>query len=116
MKNDAPFLTYLILYEVTVAATVHVLAPYCNTQAFMQAPLSTAVFPQRFSFFTVYLVQWLRGLPPWWRPKRSLFEFKSVDRCKMHFSWIFFFNLRVSLRAVKKSLLERHLRKSFNAF
>ena len=27
---------------------------YCNTQAFMQAPLSTAVFPQRFSFFTVY--------------------------------------------------------------
>ena len=105
MKNDAPFLTYLILYEVTVAATVNVLAPYCNTQAFMQAPLSTAVFPQRFSFFTVY-----------WRPKRSLFEFKSVDRCKMHFSWIFFFNLRVSLRAVKKSLLERHLRKSFNAF
>ena len=84
------FLTYLILYEVTVTATVYILALYCNTQAFMQAPLPTAVFPQKLSFFTVYLVQWLRGLAPWWRLKGSLFEFKFVDRCKMHFSWILF--------------------------
>ena len=79
----------------------------------MQAPLCTAIFPYRFSFFTVYLVQWLRGLAPWWRPKESLFEFKSVDCCKMHFSWIFFLNFRVLLRVVKKSLLERHLQPSF---
>ena len=26
--------------------------------------LSTAVFPQRFSFLTVYLVQWLHGVAP----------------------------------------------------
>ena len=29
-------------------------------QAFIQPLLSTAVFPQRFGFFTVCLVQWLR--------------------------------------------------------
>ena len=81
-----PFLTYLISYEVTVAATVYILALYCNTQSFIQAPLSVVVFPQRFSFFTVYLVQWLRGLAPWWIPKGSLFEFTSADCCKTHFS------------------------------
>ena len=53
--------------------------------------LSTVVSPQRFSFFTVYLVQWLRGLAPWWRPRESFFKFKPVDCCKMHFSGIFFF-------------------------
>ena len=79
-------LTYPISYEVTVAATVYILALYCNIQAVMQAPLCTAVFPQRLSFFTVYLVQWLRGLAPSWRPKGSLFEFKSVYCCKVHFS------------------------------
>ena len=87
----------------------------CSTQAFIQAPLSTAVFPQRFSFFTVCLVQWLRGLAPWWRPKGSLFKFKSVDCCKMHVFMDFFFFLyfRVLLRVVNKSLLERHLQPSF---
>ena len=56
LKNDVPFLTYLILYEVTVAATVYILALYCNTEALMQAPLSAAVFSQSLSFFTVYVV------------------------------------------------------------
>ena len=85
-----PVLTYLILYEVTVAATVYILALYCNAQALMQASLSAAVFSQSLSFFTVYVVQWLRALAPWWRLKGSLFKSKFVDRCKMHFSWIFF--------------------------
>ena len=35
------------------------------SQAFIQAFLSTAIFPQRFSFFTVCLVQWLNGVAPW---------------------------------------------------
>ena len=72
---------------------------FCDTQALMQAPLYTAIFPQRFSVFTVYLVQWFCGLAPWWKPKRSLFEFKSVDRRKRLF--------RILLRIVKKSWLER---------
>ena len=42
--------------------SVHSMVKY---QAFIQAFLSTAVFPQRFSFFTVCLVQWLRSLAPW---------------------------------------------------
>ena len=33
-------------------------------QAFIQALLSTAVFLQRFSFFTICLVQWLREVTP----------------------------------------------------
>ena len=115
MKNDVPFFTYLISYEVKVSATVYILTLYCNTQAFIEAPLSTAVFPQRFSFFTVCLVQWLRWLALWWRPKGSLFKFKSVDCYKMHFFMGFFIFLyfRVLLRVVNKSLLERHLQPSF---
>ena len=38
---------------------------YTINQAFIQALLSTAIFPQRFSFFTVFLVQWLRVVAPW---------------------------------------------------
>ena len=33
--------------------------------AFIQALLSTAAFPQRFSFFSVCLAQWLHGVAPW---------------------------------------------------
>ena len=41
------------------------LAVHMKKQAFIQALLSTAAFPQRFGFFTVCLVQWLRGVAPW---------------------------------------------------
>ena len=34
-------------------------------QAFIQALFSVAVLPKRFSFLTVCLVQWLRGMAPW---------------------------------------------------
>ena len=34
-------------------------------QAFIQALLSKVIFPQRFSFFSVCLAQWLRGVTPW---------------------------------------------------
>ena len=34
-------------------------------QAFIQALSSTAVFPQRFSFFSLCLFQWLDGVEPW---------------------------------------------------
>ena len=53
-----------ISYEVTVAATVYILALYCNTQAFMQAPLSTAVFPKRFE--SLYCL--LSSVAPWVGP------------------------------------------------
>ena len=36
-------------------------ALYIPCEAFIQT-LSTAIFPQRFSFFTIYLVQGLRGV------------------------------------------------------
>ena len=42
---------------------------YCVYQAFIQALLSTAVFPQGFSFFTVCLVHYLHEVPPWWAQK-----------------------------------------------
>ena len=34
-------------------------------QAFIQALFSVAVLPKGFSFLTVCLVQWLRGMAPW---------------------------------------------------
>ena len=59
-----------------------------HTQAFIQALLSTAIFHQRFSFFTVCLVQLFHGVAPWWTPKDKFLEFRSTDHCKMHFPWI----------------------------
>ena len=58
-------------------------------QAFNQALLSTSAFPQRLSFFTVYLVQQPPGVTPWWKLKGNFLEFRSADCCKMHFSWTF---------------------------
>ena len=110
LKNDVLFLTYLISCEVTVPATVYILALYCNTRAFIQAPLSTAIFPQTFSFFTDYLVQWFRGLAIWWTSKGSLFKFKSVDCCKMHFSWIYFlFEFQSSIKSCEEKFTRKTL-------
>ena len=36
-----------------------------NSDTFIQALLAMAVFPQRFTFFTVCLVYCLREMPPW---------------------------------------------------
>ena len=47
--------TYFVLFHQDICV---------STQAFIQALLSTAVFPQRFRFFTVCLVQWLSGVAP----------------------------------------------------
>ena len=42
--------------------------------AITQALLSTAVFPQRFNFFTVCLIQWLRGGDPMVETEGEIFE------------------------------------------
>ena len=36
-------------------------------------------FSQRFSFFPVFLVQWLHVLAPWWTLKRKYLEFRTAD-------------------------------------
>ena len=77
-------------------------------QAFLQAFLFTAVFLQRFSFFTVYLVQWLSGVASWWTPKGKCLESRSADYCKMHFSW----NFRVLFGVLKKSWPDRYIQLS----
>ena len=41
------------------------------TQGFIQARLSAAAFPQRFSFLTVCLVPWLRRVAPWYKVNRK---------------------------------------------
>ena len=56
---------------------------------FYPSTFSTAVFLQRFSFLTVFLVQWLRGLASCKTPKETFLKFRSADRWKMYFSWIF---------------------------
>ena len=46
-------------------------------QFFIQALLSKAVFCQRFSFFTAYLVNYLHKVLPWWKPKGRFLKFRS---------------------------------------
>ena len=48
-------------------------------QAFIQTLLSTAVFPQRFGFYTVYLVQWLRGVTSRQSPKGKILEIYVIQ-------------------------------------
>ena len=48
-------------------------------QVFIEALLSTAVFHQRFSFFTVCLVKYLHEVLPWWAPKRKSLKFRYPD-------------------------------------
>ena len=48
-------------------------------------------FSQRFCFFTVCVVHFLREMASWWASKGKLLKFKSPDHLKMYFSWIFFF-------------------------
>ena len=59
---------------------------FWDMQAFIKALLSTAVFPQRFRFFTVYLVHCIHGVAQR-TPKEKLLEFQSVDY--FIFAWIF---------------------------
>ena len=54
---------------VFMGALIDMNKTYVVNQAFIQAHLSTAVFPQRFSFFTVCLVTYIREVPPWWVSK-----------------------------------------------
>ena len=58
---------------------------YLSEQAFIQALLSAAVSPQRFSFFTVCLVNCLHEVSPRWTAKENNLKLRSPDCRKMHF-------------------------------
>ena len=60
-----------------------------TSQAFIQTLLSTAVFPQWFSFFTVCLVQYLREVPPMVGIKVKHFEIQVSSSLEMHFQHSF---------------------------
>ena len=66
-------------------------------------------FPPKVQFLYCLLNSVALWVGPRWRPKRSLFEFKSLDCC----NFFNFFYFRVLLRVVTKGLLERHLQPSF---
>ena len=71
------------LYLLVQCQTEKQIQPY--KQAFIQALSFKAFFPQRFSFFIVYLAQWLDGVASWQTPKGKCLEFRSADCYKMHF-------------------------------
>ena len=64
-------------------ATCHYMI-WLYSQAFIQALLPIAVFPQRFSFFTVCLVYYLREVSP-----MKGIELMSLDHRKIHFQHSF---------------------------
>ena len=76
------------LYIIFILTVTFLLSSSC-VQAFIQALLSTAIFLQRFSFFTTCLAQQLCGVAPWQTPKGKFFKFGSSDCWKMHFLGIF---------------------------
>ena len=87
---------------------------YFHQQAFIQALLCTEVSPQRFNFFTICLVQWLRGVG-WAHGRHRRENFWNLDlqiagKCFFFdFSW----NFRVSWGVLKKREVERYIQLSF---
>ena len=81
-------------------------------QAFIQALLSTAVFPQRFGFFTVCLLQWL-WVAPMVDTEKKVFWILGLQiawKCIfLGLSW----NFRVLWGILKKSWLSRNMQLSF---
>ena len=88
-----------------ILTTTFLLLSSC-VQAFIQALLSTAVFLQRFSFFTAYLARWLRGVAPWQTSKGKLFKFWSSDCWKMHFLG-FFLEIQSSIGSFEDKLTRK---------
>ena len=83
---------------------------YC--QAFIQALLCTTVYPQRFSFFTVCLVQGLRGRGGHGKQWKENLKFRLCRSLENAFFSDFPWNLRV-YGVLKKIWLERCLQLSF---
>ena len=75
-------------------------------QAFIQALLSTAVFLQRFSFFTAYLAHWLCGVALWQTSKEKFLKFWSSDCWKMHFLG-FFLEFQSSIGSFEEKLTRK---------
>ena len=81
-------------------------------QNFIQALLSTAIFSQRFSFFTVCLVQWPMGCPQGRHQRKNFWNLGLQIAGKFIFL-IFFWNFRVSWGVLRISWLERYIQLSF---
>ena len=79
---------------------------FSNGQAFIQALLSTYLFPQRIGFFTVSLVHYLREVSTWWAPKENLLKFRSPEGRKMHFRHSFWLQ-KHSLNIIDKHFFPR---------
>ena len=82
-------------------------------QAFIQALLSTAVLPKRFSFFTVFFVHWLCWVAPWYTSKEKVLKFRSADYLENAFFLDFPGVLEFLWGVLKKSGLERCIQLSF---
>ena len=93
------------LYIIFILTITFLLSSSC-VQAFIQALLPTAIFLQRFSFFTVCFAQWLRGVAPWQTPKGKFFKCRSSDRCKMHFLG-FFLEFQSSIGSFEEKLTRK---------
>ena len=72
----APFQVIMLLGQVTFCSLLDAwLSITIYTHAFIQVLLSTAVFTQRFSFFTVCLVHCLREVSPGWIAQEKFLKF-----------------------------------------
>ena len=46
-------------------------------------------------------------MTPWWTPKGRLLEFRSADRCKMHFFNYFFLELQSFIGSFEQKLTRK---------
>ena len=79
---------YIYIYYIELQIYIIYIYIYIY-QGFIQALLSTAAFPQRVSFFTACLVNYLCEVLPWQAPMGKFLKFRSPYCLKMHFQHSF---------------------------
>ena len=77
-----------------------------ETPGFYPSTFVYSRFSQRFSFFTVCLVQWLHGVAPWWTPNGKLLWNLGLESAESQ-------NFRVLSGILRKGYLERYMQISF---
>ena len=106
---EVPFLVIYFLDYMLMTFLMMVSVILLSMQVFIEAILSTAAFHQRFSFFTVCIVQWC---DPMVNTEGKMFRIQINKLLENAFFLDFSWNFRPSLVVLKKSWLERYIQLS----
>ena len=80
--------TYITYTKCSILNLLYIDIHICIS-GFYPSTFVYSCFPQRLSFLTICLVQWLHGVAPWQTLKGKFLKCRSADCWKLNFSLIF---------------------------